>query len=237
MIFKDIISNPFKIGKNKFITNFVLDNTKEINFNFENLKESLKLVNNFLESQKSYIHKTCVIEKNVEMEGNIYLDEGVKVLSGSKLSGNIYIGKNSTIYNNVLVRGNTSIGDNSIIGFSTDIKNVLASNNFLVGPICFISDSIIGTNCFFGGCCRTGNYRFDNQSPNLKHRNKIIPTQLDKFGLIVGDNSKFGMSVISMPGRIVGSNCIVGSQVQIVKNIPSNKKVFLKQNLEITEIE
>ena len=66
MIFKDIISNPFKIGKNKFITDFVLDNTKEINFNFENLNKSLKLVNNFLESQKPYIHKTCVIEKNVE---------------------------------------------------------------------------------------------------------------------------------------------------------------------------
>ena len=84
MIFKDIISNPFKIGKNKFITNFVLDDTKEINFNFENLNKSLKLVNNFLESQKSYIHKTCVIEKNVEMEGNIYLDEGVKVFIDPK---------------------------------------------------------------------------------------------------------------------------------------------------------
>ena len=128
---------------------------------------------------------------------------------------------------------------NLLKGSGTSVNGLckLASNNFLVGPICFISDSIIGTNCFFGGCCRTGNYRFDNQSPNLKYRNKIIPTQLDKFGLIVGDNSKFGMSVISMPGRIVGSNCIVGSQVQIVKNIPSNKKVFLKQNLEITEIE
>ncbi len=237
MIFKEIISHPFKIGKNKVITNSVIDNKKEINFNFENLKESLNLVDDFLKSQESYIHKTCVIEKNVEMEGNIYLDEGVKVLSGSKLSGNIYIGKNSVIYNNVLVRGNTSIGDNSIIGFSTDIKNVLVSSNFLVGPICFISDSIIGSGCFFGGCCRTGNYRFDKRSPSLKYRDKIVPTKLDKFGLIVGDNTKFGMSVISMPGRIVGSNCIVGSQVQIVNNIPSNKKVILRQNLEINDIE
>ena len=150
----------------------------------------------------------------------------------------IYIWENSVIYNNAIIRGNTSIGENSIVCFSTDIKNVIASNNFSVGPICFISDSFIGSNCFFGGVCRTGNYRFDKKSPSILIQNKLCKYKFrKKFGLIVGDNTIFGMAVISMPGRIVGSGCQIGSHVQIMKNIESNKKVILKQNLEITDID
>ncbi len=228
---------PYKIGKDKFITNSVKIKKDEIKLDFENLRESLDKVNNYLSKQKTFIHPKSIIEKNVHIDGHIYIDEGVKIFSGVKLTGNIYIGKNSIIYNNAIIRGNTSIGENSIIGFSTDIKNVLASNRFVVGPVCIICDSIIGSNCFFGGVCRTGNYRFDKESPLIKIQERFISTNLDKFGLIVGDSSMFGMAVISMPGRIVGSNCIIGSQVQIVNNIPSNKKVTLRQNLEILDIE
>lgn len=237
MILSEIIALPYRIGQDKYITNAVNCKKDEIKFDFNDLKKSLGNVSDYLSKHKSYIHPNSIIEKNVDIEGNVFIDEGVKIFSGVKLTGNIYIGKNSIIYNNAIVRGNTSIGDNSIIGFSTDIKNVLASSNFLVGPVCIICDSIIGSNCFFGGVCRTGNLRFDKMNPSIKVGDRLISTGVSKFGLIVGDSSQFGMAVISMPGRIVGSNCIIGSQVQIVNNIPSNKKVTLKQNLEITNIE
>ena len=237
MIINQIISLPYKIGREKFLTNKQTSEKDKIFFNFENLKSTYSKIENYLSSFGQFVHPTCEIEKNVTIQGNVYIDEGVKIYSGVKLSGNIYLGKNSVIYNNAIIRGNTSIGENSIVCFSTDIKNVIASNNFSVGPICFISDSFIGSNCFFGGVCRTGNYRFDKKSPSILIQNKLVSTNLEKFGLIVGDNTIFGMAVISMPGRIVGSGCQIGSHVQIMKNIESNKKVILKQNLEITDID
>ena len=206
-------------------------------FNFENLKSTYSKIENYLSSFGQFVHPTCEIEKNVTIEGNVYIDEGVKIYSGVKLSGNIYLGKNSVIYNNAIIRGNTSIGENSIVCFSTDIKNVIVSNNFSVGPICFISDSFIGSNCFLEEFAELVIIDSIKKSPSILIQNKLVTTNLEKFGLIVGDNTIFGMAVISMPGRIVGSGCQIGSHVQIMKNIESNKKVILKQNLEITDID
>ncbi len=61
------------------------------------------------------IHRTAVIECNVQ------LGEGVKVGPHALLRGDIRIGKNSTIDANAVIEGNVSIGDNNRIGIGAAI--------------------------------------------------------------------------------------------------------------------
>ena len=224
MILSEIIALPYRIGQDKYITNAVNCKKDEIKFDFNDLKKSLGNVSDYLSKHKSYIHPNSIIEKNVDIEGNVFIDEGVKIFSGVKLTGNIYIGKNSIIYNNAIVRGNTSIGDNSIIGFSTDIKNVLASSNFLVGPVCIICDSIIGSNCFFGGVCRTGNIRFDAREIRLgEFYNEIVKT------IDLKDNEL----VLSAEVSVKGEDVFLGLGKKVGMTLKMKQKKMRMVNLQI----
>tara|TARA_Y100001970_G_C13967642_1_gene716451 strand:- start:45 stop:764 length:720 start_codon:yes stop_codon:yes gene_type:complete len=221
-----IFSNQLNNLKNKDLVGFSIYKPIDI-FQFSKT---------ILEKQKKFIHPSAQIDEGVDILGNVYLDEGVKIYKGSKLEGNIYIGKNSKIYNNVLIRGNSSVGENSAISFCSDIKNVIAGYNFLVGPHCSIPDSIFGNNCFLGGSVRFSNFRFDRKEISVMQNDKLINSNMTRLGGIIGSDVFFGSLCVVLPGRIVGSKSIIEPQVQVINNVPPKtnlkiKQILIKKNL------
>jgi len=198
--------------------------------------EILDIAEKLLSSEIPHIHPTARIESGVEIEGNVFIDEGVSIMRGSKLSGNIYVGTNTFIANSTLIRGNTSIGKDSVIAFGADIKNVVAGVSFRVGPLSFIGDSIVQDNCFFGGMVRVSNYRLDGKDVSVKIGDELVSTGRRQFGTITEANCSVGIACIILPGRIIGKNCLIGPQVIVRENIPSNTRVMVEQTLHKTKI-
>jgi acetyltransferase-like isoleucine patch superfamily enzyme len=60
-------------------------------------------------------------------------------------------------------------------------------------------------------------------------------TGKNKLGVFVGDNAKFGVLSCTMPGKLIGSNCWIGSGVVVRENIPSGSHVFVKQEVVVTK--
>lgn len=183
----------------------------------------------YLSKLKRKVSNKAIIERNVEITGNVVIEEGVKILSGARIKGNIYIEKGSFIANNALIRGNAAIGKNCKVAFSSDIKDVIIHDNAGIGPLSFIGDSIVGYDFFCGGLVRFSNYRLDNKNVEVIVKDKKINTNRRFLGCFIGNSCSMGIGSVVLPGRKIGNKVFIGPHIILEKNIASNQKIILKQ--------
>ena len=142
-----------------------------------------------------------------------------------------------TMTDGIRFRGKlTSIGSNVKIGNGCEIKNSIIMDETKIPHLSYFGDSIIGERCNFGAGTITGNLRLDKKTVRMKIENKVINSERKKLGAIIGDDVETGINVNFMPGITIGSNSYIGPGVNISKNIPSNVKLLLKQNIHITKM-
>lgn len=170
--------------------------------------------------KESEIHETAVIE------GNVVIEEGVRILPHAVIIGPSTIGKGTIVGNNALVRG-SSIGEKCVIGFGTEVKNsVLASHVWTHST--YIGDSVIGENVSFGAGCVTGNLRLDEGEISSQVGGDKVETGLTKFGTAIGDHCRIGIHVGINPGVKIGRDTFVGGGCMVGQDIPDQSFVSMK---------
>lgn len=190
-----------------------------------------------VERQLPHISDSASIEDGVEISGNVHIGAGTRILAGARIKGDVYIGKNCFVGNNVMIRGKTTIGNNSSMGFSAEVKNALVANDCLIGPLSIVCDSILAGRNFIAGKVRLSNYRLDNRNIDIMVDGKLHETGRRQFATIIGERTAIGIGGITLPGRKVGPDCIIGPYVIITKNLDANTRVELAQNLKISKID
>ena len=170
------------------------------------------------------------IEGGAHIHGEIFLDEGSIIRAGVYIEGNVYIGKNCDIGPNSYIRGNSYFGDNVQVGNAVEIKNSIIMENTNVSHLSYVGDSVIGSNCNIAAGTNIANLRFDNQSVKTKIKNQMIDSGRRKLGSIIGDSVKTGINSSFSPGVKVGHNATIGSGVLLYDDVPSDTRVFVKQN-------
>ena len=168
------------------------------------------------------------IEKNCKISDSLIIRKESLLKSGTYVKDSVYIGKNCQIGPNCFIRGFTSIGDNCRIGNGVEIKNSIIRDNTSISHLSYIGDSIVGENCNLGAGTITANIRFDRKSITSKVKKKLIDTKKRKFGCVLGNNTKAGINVSFMPGILIGSNCVIGPNSVVIKNIKDNKVFYTK---------
>ncbi|MBU0476799.1 NTP transferase domain-containing protein [Patescibacteria group bacterium] len=179
---------------------------------------------------KNKIASSAIIGKNVIIEKNVYIGENTKILENTIIRGPSYIGNNCVIGNNSVVRGYTNLEDGILLGALAEIKNsiVQEGSHFHSG---YIGDSIFGENCRTGAGIITGNRRIDRHNIKAKVKGKKIDTGLTFFGVVAGDNTRFGVRVSPMPGTLIGSNSIIGPGTLVFENIGDNMVFYARQEI------
>jgi len=188
----------------------------------------LPLAQHFLGTiEKQQIHKKAFVHPSATVEGNVIIEEGAKILAHASVSGPCYIGRNTVVGNGALVRG-SSVGADCVVGFGSEVKgSVLASHVWT--HMTYLGDSIIGRNVSFGGGTITGNFRLDEAEVTSKSGDADIPTGLQKLGLIVGDDCRFGIRVGSNPGLKVGPKTFVTGGVYLTEDVSEKSFVTMKE--------
>jgi len=181
-------------------------------------------------SPKAEISKTAVIE------GDVLIEEGVKVLENAVIKGLCYIGRNSVIGNNALIRDNSHIGEGCVVGFSTEIKHCYIGGNCWFHQNYF-GDSIIGNDCSFGAGTVSANLRLDERDITVRVGGEDINTGSNKLGALVGDGVRTGIHVGLMPGIRVGEGCFVGPHVCLTEDLPSGKMALAEKNYRVSDAE
>ncbi|MDD5739531.1 MAG: hypothetical protein PHO20_02075 [Candidatus Peribacteraceae bacterium] len=176
--------------------------------------------------QKPSIHSTATVHPTAVIDGNVILEEGVRVLAHATIVGPCVVGKRSIVANNALVRG-SSVGPDCVVGYSTEIKASILGNHVWT-HMTYIGDSVIGSNVSFGGGSLTGNLRLDEQEISSMIGEEKVPTGLTKFGCIIGDGCRLGIRSILNPGIKIGQGTFVSSGVLVDKDIPEQSYVSMK---------
>lgn len=176
---------------------------------------------------KRSISKKAKIAKNVEIINDVVIEDGVEICEGVVIKGPVFIGKNSFIGTNSLLRNGVVIDENCLIGSFIEVKNVILMGNSTTHTG-LIEDSIIGRNCKIAAGVITANVRLDRKNINSFVKTEKVDTTRTELGMVLGDKVSFGVNVTTMPGVIIGENCIIGPSTTVMKNIPSNIKYYTK---------
>ena len=178
----------------------------------------LPLVQWFLDQGQKYISPSANISERATIEGKVVIGANVRIMENAVIRGPVYIGANSVIGNNSLVRDYSHIGADCVVGYSTEVKSSY------IGDRCwfhmsYIGDSIIGDDCSFGAGAVLANFRFDERNISVMVGDESVDTGRDKFGAIIGNNSRTGVNVSVMPGIKIGPNSVVGSHVCLTNDL------------------
>jgi len=188
----------------------------------------LKAMEHFLDGITKYISPKCHISDKATIDGNVIIEDNVKVFEGAVIRGPSYIGKGTVIGNNALVR-NSNIGEKCVVGFGTEIKNSYVSDGCWFHSN-YIGDSVIEDNCSFGAGAVTANFRHDEANINLKIGGERIDTGTDKLGALIGKKCRIGIHSSLMPGVRIGANSFIGAHVYLIEDIESNRKVLAESH-------
>lgn len=175
-----------------------------------------------------YLHKIkgkriekAVIDKSAVISGDVYIQDGVRILENAKIVGPTYIGASTIIGQNSLVR-ESMIGSNCVIGFSTEIvRSYIADNSWFHNN--YVGDSIVSSNVSMGAGSILANLKLNESTIKSMMKDKIIDTGKSKLGAIIGTGARIGINASIMPGIKVGKNCFVGPAVVLDRDLLDDK--------------
>jgi NDP-sugar pyrophosphorylase family protein len=145
------------------------------------------------------------IENDVAIHKSSIVEQGVIFKHPTIIMENCHIGAHAYFREGVF------LGQSVKIGPSTEIKGSLIFSNTAIAHLNYVGNSIIGSNVNFeAGSIAANHYneRTDKEIV-LNYEGEIIPTGVNKFGALVGDNSRIGANAVLSPGTILKKNSIV----------------------------
>jgi bifunctional UDP-N-acetylglucosamine pyrophosphorylase/glucosamine-1-phosphate N-acetyltransferase len=188
--------------------------------------------------ERSQIKKTfpgVKIGKNVVVRGKVFIEKNTTIGDNTVIQGPCYIGEGCKIGNNNVIRGPVNLEKNVVTGAFFEIKHsiVQEGTHFHSG---YVGNSVIGNNCRFGAGFITANRRIDRGNIKTIIKGNKIDTGLTYLGVVVGNDTSFGIHAGTMPGVIVGNNSLVGPGTLVFKNI-EDKTTFYTEFKGIIEDE
>ena len=147
----------------------------------------------------------------------ILIGKGTVLEPSAILKGAMIIGDDCEIRQGAYLRGNVIVGNRCVIGHATEIKNSVVMDHSEAGHFNYIGDSIIGSHVNMGAGSRLANLQFRTAEqkegdvqlfPEIPAcvEDKPIPSGLNKFGAILGDNVEVGCNAVVCPGTLVGKD-------------------------------
>jgi bifunctional N-acetylglucosamine-1-phosphate-uridyltransferase/glucosamine-1-phosphate-acetyltransferase GlmU-like protein len=138
------------------------------------------------------IHKEAKIEEHVVLKGPIIIHS------------NCFVGAHAYLRGGVFLAPDTSVGPGSEVKSSLILGSVLAHFNF-------VGDSILGSRVNMEAGSIIANHYNERLDKKISVRinNEFIKTGIEKFGALVGDETKIGANAVLSPGTILLSKSIV----------------------------
>ena len=180
------------------------------------------LMDRYLESKVS---KTANVAKSAVIEGKVFIGENVKIFENAVIKGPCYIGDDCTVGNGTLIRDYSNLERKTLIGALAEVTRSIFQEGVHIHSGYF-GDSIFGKGCRVGAGTVTANVRIDRGEVGTIVKGEKIATGTDSLGVIVGENTKIGINCSLMPGRFIGSNCIIGPHSVVFENIEDNLTYF-----------
>jgi len=166
------------------------------------------------------------VEAGATMKGEVAVEPGALVRSGSYIIGPVYISKGCEVGPNCYLRPGVCLGPNVKVGAAVEVKNSIVMAGSHIPHHNYLGDSIIGERCNLGAGTKVANLRFDDKSVRVSFGGKMIDSGRRKLGVIMGDNVKTGINCMIDAGTIIWENALVGPGALVKGNIGPGSRVY-----------
>jgi NDP-sugar pyrophosphorylase family protein len=164
------------------------------------------------------LEKLKTLDGNYKIENNIAIHNTATIEQGVIFKGTIIVCENCFISANAYLRGPLFLSSFVKIGPGTELKQSIIFDNSAIAHFNYIGNSIIGRNVNFESGSICANHFNERQDKRIliRHNNEMLDCKTEKFGSLVGDNSKIGANAVLSPGTILKKNSIV-KRLQLIE--------------------
>lgn len=145
------------------------------------------------------------------IKGDVAVHSTANIESGASIKGPALIGPNCFVASTALIRGGCWLERECIIGPSAELKTSFLFAGAKLAHLNFVGDSVIGAGVNIEAGAMIANYRNERADKRIRIAtpNGVIDTGVDKFGALVGDNTRIGANAVIAPGAILARETIV----------------------------
>lgn len=187
----------------------------------------------FLKDAKEYRGKNLALAQNAIIDGQVYIEDNVKIFENTKIVGPAFIGANTIIGNNSMVR-ESHIGADCVIGFGSDVtRSYIGGGCWFHGN--YVGDSVLEGNTSMGSGSVLANLRLDEDEITSQIAGKMIGTGKTKLGAMIGQHVRIGVNASIMPGVKIGADSFIGAGLTVPNDIPEGSFVSGESKLTITK--
>jgi NDP-sugar pyrophosphorylase family protein len=131
--------------------------------------------------------------------------------SGAVIKAPAIIGSNCFVGSNAYLREGVFLGESVSIGPGCEIKASIICQGSAIAHFNFIGDSIIGNQVNFEAGSVIANHYNERANKRIfvLSGKETIDTGTEKFGALVGDNSRIGANAVLSPGTILRPGSII----------------------------
>ena len=136
--------------------------------------------------------------------GPIYIGKDAEIMEGSAVRGPFALGEHSALKLNTKIYGATTIGPHCKVGGEVNNSVIFGFTNKAHDG--FIGNSVSGEWCNLGADTNNSNLKNNYSSVKLFNYNldKMMDSNLQFCGLMMGDHSKCGINTMFNTGTVVG---------------------------------
>jgi UDP-N-acetylglucosamine diphosphorylase / glucose-1-phosphate thymidylyltransferase / UDP-N-acetylgalactosamine diphosphorylase / glucosamine-1-phosphate N-acetyltransferase / galactosamine-1-phosphate N-acetyltransferase len=111
------------------------------------------------------------------------------------------------------------------IGPGCEIKSSIIGKGTSVAHFNFIGNSLVGNDVNFEAGSVIANHYNEREDKRIfiKIGSEMLDTGIDKFGALVGDNSKIGANAVLSPGTLLVPGSIV-KRLELIEQFKDHKK-------------
>ena len=146
-----------------------------------------------------------------EVKNSQAVHKSATIEATAQLKGPMIIGPSCFVANGSLLRGGIILDCNCIVGHCGELKTSIMLEGSKIAHLNFVGDSILGCGANVEAGAIIANYRNElkNKEIFVSYKGQIVATGVQKFGAILGDNTRIGANAVIAPGTILTERSIV----------------------------
>jgi NDP-sugar pyrophosphorylase family protein len=160
--------------------------------------------------------------------GDVFVGDGARIEPGAVVLGPAIIGEGCEIRSHAYIRPFVVVGEDSIVGHCCELKNCFIFPEAELPHFSYVGDSILGWHSHLGAGAMLSNVKLNGEPIHVHVGGQAIPTHLEKFGAILGDEVEVGCNTVLNPGTLVGPRTIILPGLSLRGFFGSDK--FIKSN-------
>ncbi|MEX2232369.1 MAG: DapH/DapD/GlmU-related protein [Cyclobacteriaceae bacterium] len=149
--------------------------------------------------------------KDYKIFNQVAIHKSVSIDSNAILKGPAIISANCFVGAHAYIRGGVFLDENVTVGPGCEVKSSFIFSHTALAHFNFVGDSLVGSQVNLeAGAVVANHYNERKDKAIFIFRDgKRFPTGVEKFGALIGDQSKIGANAVLSPGTILLPNTIV----------------------------